>query len=559
MRFADARLQHMTIRRGTYAATEFASTATDVADVLIVGAGPSGAVYAKYLASWGFHIVCLEQGDWVGTAEYTGNRDEYEISMFGTWNKDPNVRMRQGDYPCEVSDAEILPVMFNGVGGGTVHFGAHWPRLLPSDFRTRTLDGVGEDWPLDYAELAPFYEQTDIDFAVSGMAGDPAYPDGAAPPFPAMPINAYGRVLAEGLNKLGYSWWPAPNAISQGNTRGLVPCVRYGTCEAGCPNGSKASADITHWPAALRDGATLITGATVREITTDATGLATGATFFDRDHTEHHLRADVVVAAANGVGTPRLLLNSRSIRHPQGLGNSSGLVGRYLMLHPTAMAIGVFDEDLDSWIGPAGQNVHSYEFYETDLSRGFVRGAKWISMPTGGPLVTASLLPGELRGDALLDEVRRGLGRSVQLVILSEDLPEVDNRVELDPTLTDAHGIPAPRIVYRRSDNNRAMVRWHLEKAQEALEASGATTVHRYDVMADQPGHLMGTARMGTDPATSVVDPFGRSHDVPNLWIADGSVFVTSGAVNPTSTIVALALRGATEMVRRAAEQETAQ
>lgn len=549
----------MTIRRGTYAATEFASSPNDVADVLIIGAGPSGAVYAKYLASWGFHVVCLEQGDWIGTAEYTGNRDEYEISMFGTWSKDPNVRRRPEDYPCEVSESEILPVMFNAVGGGTIHFGAHWPRLLPSDFRTRTLDGVGDDWPIDYAELAPFYEQTDIDFAVSGMAGDPAYPDGAAPPFPAMPINAHGRVVAKGLNKLGYSWWPAPNAISQGNIHGLVPCVRYGTCEAGCPNGSKASADITHWPAALRDGATLITGACVSEITTDTAGLASGAVFFDGAHREHHIRAHTVVVAANGVGTPRLLLNSVSPRHRNGLANSSGLVGRNLMLHPTAMAVGVFDDELDSWIGPAGQNVHSYEFYETDTSRGFVRGAKWISMPTGGPLVGASLLPPHLRGTDLLDEIGRGLGRSVLIVVLSEDLPEVDNRVELDPNLTDAHGIPAPRLIYQRGDNNRRMVRWHLDKAQEALEAAGATAVQLHDVMADQPGHLMGTTRMGVDPATSVVDPFGRSHDVPNLWIADGSVFVTSGAVNPTSTIVALALRSATEMVRQAAEQETAE
>ena len=547
----------MAIKRGTYSASAFRGTPADVADVLIVGAGPSGAVYARYLASWGFHVVCLEQGDWIGTAEYTGIRDEYEISMFGTWAKDPNVRRRQGDYPCEVTDSEILPVMFNGVGGGTIHYGAHWPRLLPSDFRTKTLDGVGDDWPIDYAELAPYYEQTDVDFAVSGMPGDPAYPDGAAPPFPALPINRHGRMLAEGFNKLGYSWWPAPNAIAQGSlANGLVPCVRYGTCEAGCPNGSKASADITHWPAALRDGATLITGATVSEITTDTNGLASGATFFGRDHREHHIRADTVVLAANGVGTPRILLNSASPRHPRGLGNSSGLLGRYLMLHPTAMAVGLFDEDLRAWTGPAGQNIHSYEFYETDTSRGFVRGAKWISMPSGGPLVAASLLPPDARGTALLDEVRRGLGRSVILVVLSEDLPDVDNRVELDSELTDEHGVPAPRLVYSRGDNNRKMVAWHLAKAKEALEAAGAAAVQLHDVMADQPGHLMGTARMGADPAASVVDSFGRSHDVPNLVIADGSVFVTSGAVNPTSTIVALALRGATEMLRRAAEQE---
>jgi len=549
----------MTIRRGTYSATTFDGADNDIADVLIVGAGPSGAVYAKYLCSRGFHVVCLEQGQWVGTAEYTGNRDEYEVSMYGLWHKNGNVRKLPSDYPCETSGAEVFPVMFNAVGGGSIHYGAHWPRHLPSDFKVRTLDGAADDWPITYEDLVPYYELNDIDFAVSGMPGDPAYPDGAAPPNPALPINNYGRKLAEGMNKLGYSWWPAPNAITQQNFRGLVPCVRYGTCEAGCPNGSKASVDITHWPAALRDGATLITGARVSRIgTADDGRLVTGADFLDSNGTSHHVRARTVVLAANGIGTPRLLLNSASRDHPNGLANSSGLVGRNLMMHPTAMAVGVYDEDMESWRGPAGQNIHSYEFYETDRSRGFIRGAKWLSMPTGGPLACAEYIPHDgaaKRGKELLSDVRRLLGRSLLLVILSEDLPNPDNRVELDPVLTDNFGIPAPRITYRRDQNNVDMIRWHLNKAKEVLIASGATEVYLHDAMPDQPGHLLGTARMGSDPANSVVDSHGRCHDVPNLWIADGSVFVTSGGVNPTNTIAALALRGATELARLAIEE----
>lgn len=549
----------MTIRRGTYEATAYDGTRHDVADVLIVGSGPSGAVYAKYLSSWGFHAVCLEQGTWVNTGDYTGNRDEYETSMYGVWSKYQNLRRSPADYPCEVSQSEILPVMFNAVGGSAIHYGAQWPRHLPSDFRVRTLDGVAADWPISYEDLVPYYEQNDIDFAVSGMAGDPAYPDGAPPPMPALPINDYGRRLATGLNKLGWSWWPAPNAIATRNTKGLVPCVRYGTCEAGCPNGSKSTPDITHWPTALRQGATLITGARVREITTTPGGLASGATFLDTDGAEHHIRADVVVLAANGVGTPRLLLLSESSNFTDGLANRSGLVGRNLMLHPTAMTVGVYDDPLASWKGPAGQNVHSYQFYETDRSRGFVRGAKWLSMPSGGPLVTSALVPHAptgVHGAQLLDDVKRLLGHSLLFVAVSEDLPDPDNRVELDPTLTDSSGIPAPRVSYRRDQNNIAMVDWHLDRMTEVLDASGASEIHRHGVMPDQPGHLLGTARMGADPETSVTDSFGRTHDVANLWIADGSVFVTSGGVNPTNTIAALALRGATEMVHRASEAQ---
>lgn len=549
----------MTIKPGTYDATAYGGTSSDVADVLIVGSGPSGATYAKYLSSWGFRVVCLEQGQWVSTGQYTGNRDEYETSMYGVWSKDQNVRRNPADYPCEVSGSDIVPVMFNGVGGGSIHYGAQWPRHLPSDFRARTLDGVADDWPISYEDLVPFYEQNDIDFAVAGMGGDPAYPDGAPPPMPALPINDYGRRLAEGMNKLGWSWWPAPNAIATRETKGLVPCVRYGTCEAGCPNGSKSSADITHWPVALRQGATLITGARVREITTTADGLASGAVFLDTTGKEHQIRAEVVVLAANGIGTPRLMLLSQSSRFPDGLANSSGLVGRNLMLHPTTMAVGVYDDPLDAWKGPAGQNIHSYEFYETDRSRGFVRGAKWLSMPAGGPLVSSTLVPHSptgAHGAQLLDDVRRVLGHSLLLVAISEDLPSPDNRVDLDPHLTDSSGIPAPRITYRRDENNIRMIDWHLDRMVEALEASGAREVYKHDVMPDQPGHLLGTARMGDDPEQSVVDSFGRCHDVPNLWIADGSVFVTSGGVNPTNTIAALALRGATEMVRQASDQQ---
>ena len=550
----------MTIQRGTYDAIDLDPAPNDIADAIVVGAGPSGAVYAKYLSSFGFHVVCLEQGEWVGTGEYTGNRDEYEASMYGLWHKSSRVRRRPGDYPVSMDDAEVDPVMFNAVGGGSIHYGAQWPRHLPSDFRVRTLDGVAEDWPLTYEELEPYYDANDIDFAVSGMAGDPAYPDGAAPPYPALPINAYGRRVAQGFNQLGYSWWPAPNAIAQGNSNGLVPCVRYGTCEAGCPNGSKASVDITHWPSALRNGTTLVTRATVSQLTTDERGRASGVVVIDRLGREVRVRGSVVVLAANGVGTPRLLLNSANAAHPEGLANRSGLVGRNLMLHPTAMAVGVYPQDMQSWRGPAGQNIHSYEFYETDPARGFLRGAKWLSMPTAGPLVTTDYVPRETIAttEQLLDTVRRVLGHSVLLVVLTEDLPDPDNRVTLDPALVDEHGIPAPRVRYHRDDNNRALMAWHLEKAREVLEASGASEVFLHDVMPDQPGHLLGTARMGVDSESSVTDPFGRTHDITNLWIADGSLFVTSGAVNPTNTIAALALRGATELVRMAAEQETA-
>jgi choline dehydrogenase-like flavoprotein len=478
------------------------------------------------------------------------------------WNHDPNVRRGDGDYPVNVAAADVHPMMFSGVGGSTLHFGAHWPRLVPSDFRVRSLDGVGDDWPISYEALRPYYERVDQDFGVAGLAGDPAYPPGAPPPLPAHPINAYGRRVAQGLNRLGWHWWPAPNAIASRDWGNLVRCARYGTCETGCPHGAKASVDRTHWPIAIGRGARLVTGAGVRQITLDTAGRATGAVWRDRAGAEHHATADVVVLAANGVGTPRLLLLSACAAFPDGLANRSGLVGKRLMLHPSLFVIGLYDEQLESWKGPAGQTIHSLEFYETDTSRGFVRGGKWQVMPTQGPLRMASLVADkpfdEAYGSALQRHVTGAIGRAVDINVLAEDLPDETNSVTLDSELVDSDGLPAPRISYRIAENAKRILTFHRDRVVEAHQAAGALEVFPSWIWPDQPGHLLGTARIGTDPASSVCDPYGRSHDIENLFIVDGSLFVTSGAANPTSTICALALRTAEHIAATAATQQAA-
>ena len=529
-------------------------------DVLVIGAGASGAVVSRYLAERGFSITCLEQGGWVNASEFGGDKLEWELLATRRWHHNPNERRRPADYPVDTTDAEVHPMMFSAVGGSTIHYGGHWPRLLPSDFRTYSLDGVGDDWPISYDELLPYYEQVDRDFGVAGLGGDPAFPSGAAPPLPPHPINAYGRKAAEGMNRLGWHWWPAPNSIASRDWGPLVRCARYGTCETGCPNGSKASTDLTHWPIALRHGANLITGARVREVTIDGAGRATGAIYIDRDGAEHHATADVVILAANGVGTPRLLQLSSSAPFPDGLANRSGLVGKRLMLHPALFVIGIYDEDLDTFKGPAGQPIHSLQFYETDTDRGFVRGGKWQLMPTQGPLRMISLLDGEpfdtAWGENLQRHVLRTSGRAVDWNLLVEDLPEERNRVELDGSLVDGDGIPAPRVTYRISENSERILRFNRDRMVEAHEAAGAIETYPSWVWPDQPGHLLGTARMGDDPATSVGDSFGRTHDVGNLFIVDGSLFVTGGAANPTNTICAVALRAAEHIAATAGRQE---
>jgi choline dehydrogenase-like flavoprotein len=526
------------------------------ADVLIVGAGASGAVAARHLAAGGFRVVCLEQGDWVSTSDYPGDRLEYELLAGSSWHLNPNVRRRPEDYPCEVSDAEIWPLMHNAVGGSTIHFAGHWMRMLPSDFRARTLDGVADDWPLTYDDLVPYYARIDAEMGVSGLGGDPAYPPGPPPPLPALPIGKAGRVAALGMNRLGWHWWPGRNAMPSQAYGRQQACARRGTCMWGCNEGAKASTDITHWPDAIRDGAQLLIRCRVREITVNGRGLATGAVYIDPDGVERFQPASVVMLAANGVGTARLLLLSASKRFPDGLANGSGLVGRRLMMHPFVSVLGIYAEHLDSWQGPAGQLIYSLQFYESDAARGFRRGAIWKVMPAGSPL--GSLMrfaerPFDQRfGPAIHDVIDRAVGRSFDWGISAEDLPLPDNRVTLDPALTDGSGIPAPKITYSLPDETQRLLDFHVARAREAHGAAGAVETIVSHWMPDAGAHLIGTARMGTDRETSVVDPYGRSHDVPNLYIVDGSIFVCAGSVNPTATICALALRNAEHLMATA-------
>ena len=531
-------------------------------DVLIVGAGASGGVAAKELSSAGFTVVCLEQGDWTPSSAFSGDTPEWELSRGKTWHPNPNVRMAPADYPINTSKSDINPVMFNGVGGSTILWAAGWGRALPSDFRVRTLDGVADDWPFTYRDLAPWYERVEKDMGVSGLAGNPAYPDGLSYPLPPLPIGKVGMKAAQGMDALGWHWWPGTNAIPSKIYRHRPACLRYGTCMTGCPAGAKASTDLTHWPDAIADGARLVTGARVREVTVDKRGRASGATYFDREGVEHHQHADVVILAANGVGTPRLLLMSTSSTHPDGLSNSSGLVGRNLMIHPCASVTGTYDEDLESWYGPAGQALESMEFYETDVSRGFVRGSKWDASPSGGPLgvyedQAEDSVPDLAWGQELQKQVRTEVGRSFVWGMVAEDLPDLANTISLDLELKDSDGIPAPKVTYTVPDNTRRILDFNLERAREAHEAAGAVTTKMSRLLRDGGWHLMGTARMGTDPAASVVDEWGRSHDVPNLYIIDGSVFVTSSGINPTATIMAIALRSTDHLIQNRRFQGT--
>jgi choline dehydrogenase-like flavoprotein len=513
-------------------------------DVLIVGAGASGAALAWSLAETRMNVLCLEQGDWMDPAAYPSTQNDWEMSRFGDFGLSPNTRGRPEDYPVNDSESPISVSNFNAVGGSTILYAAHFPRFHPSDFRVRSLDGVADDWPLDYETLAPWYDENARMMGVAGLAGDPAYP-GKELPLPPVPLGRLGEALGRGFNRLGWHWWPSDSAIATREYEGRAACINLGPCILGCAQGAKASTDVTYWPVAVRRGVTLRTRCRVREVTVGDDGMATGVVYHDADGALHEQRAEIVVLACNGVGTPRLLLNSRSRLFPDGLANRSGLVGRNLMFHPYAMVTGVFEEPLEGYKGPTGCCIMSQEFYETDPSRGFLRGYSFEILRGMGPVSAAlwGLSTGRLPWGAEHHRAYRDLfDRTAGMVVICEDLPETCNRVTLDPDLTDGDGIPAPKITYRLSQNSTRMMEHAVARGREVLEAAGAKETLADAPLAPAGWHLMGTARMGTDPETSVVNEWGRCHDVRNLFVVDGSIFVTSAAVNPTNTIQALAL-----------------
>jgi choline dehydrogenase-like flavoprotein len=519
-------------------------------DVLIVGAGASGAAFAWSMADTRMRILCLEQGDWSRQSDYPSNSPDWESRE--DFHFDPNVRARVTDYPINVAESAIRVANFNGVGGGTILYAGHFPRMHPADFRTRTLDGVGDDWPIDYATLEPYYNENDRITGVAGLTGDPAYPP-KQPQMPPVPLGRSGALMARAFNSLGWHWWPSDCAINTQAYEGRDKCINLGACCSGCSQGAKASTDITYWPLAQRAGVELRTRCRVREITVGKDGMATGVIYFDAGGNEHWQEAEVVVLACNGIGTPRLLLNSRSASFPDGLANSSGLVGRNLMFHPYASVEGVFDEPLDGARGPH-KSISSHQFCDSDPARGFARGFSFEMHRGRGPVntVVRAMLSGQLPwGEAHHRSARELIDRVTGVVAVCEDLPELHNSVTLDPVLKDSNGVPAPKISYKLSENSLRMLDFAVKRGEDVMRAAGARRIEVESPMPYAGWHLMGTARMGVDPSKSVTNEWGRCHDVRNLFIIDGSIFVTSAAVNPTSTIQAIALYVADSIKRR--------
>jgi choline dehydrogenase-like flavoprotein len=528
-------------------------------DFVIIGSGSAGGILAKELAVAGFTVVVLEQGRYRKTEEFV--HDELAVAfnhefVGGPHGGDPQTFRR--DETATAALAEFPAAYYaRMVGGSSVHFSANFWRLRPIDFHERSLlGGVAgadlADWPLTYEELEPWYTKVDWEIGVSGAPGPFDAPRSRPYPLPPMPIKSSGVLLEKGARKLGLHPQVAPVAILSQPFNGRAPCIHCGFCMGfGCETGAKSSTLVTMIPAAEATGRCEIRPmSTVHRLETGEDGRISEVLYYDAEGHERGQRAKAVIVAANGAETPRLLLMSASERFPDGLANGSGYVGRNLMFNAHSATYGWFDEQLHDYKSvQCSRMVH--DFYETDPARGFYGGGAIDARPflNASPMLYAltGMPPDAPRwGAGYKQALAHGFTRNMMLAGAATSLAMPSNNITLDPELKDRFGRPAMRVTYRDHPDDLATVTFLQDRAIEILEAAGAAKTWRVPVAPESIGaHLLGTCRMGEDPHTSVVDRFHRSHEVPNLFICDGSSMVTSGRGQPTMTIMALAFRAA--------------
>ena len=541
----------------------------DEVDFVIVGSGSAGGIIAKELSAAGHSVVVLEQGPHLQATDFT--HDEWGIDH----NYDMKWSTRQG-YPqtfrkSENEEAELRDTVCgyaHNVGGSSVHFSGNFWRFRPIDFIEASVRGaIGgtnfTDWPITYEDLEPYYTKVDWEIGVSGLQGPWGPPRSREYPCPPMPIKGSDVLLERAAKQLGLTPYPAPVAILSQPFNGRPGCIHCGFCNGfGCEVNAKSSSMIAMTPLALASGnCELRTGCTVSRVHTNEAGRVTEVVYWDGKSVEQAQRAKAVILCANGAETPRLLLMSESAMFPDGLANSSGFVGQNLMFNGYASAVGLFDAPVNAWKSvPTTRVVH--DFYELDANIGFYGGGGIDGRhPTRGVPLDFGLDSGQLfDGPRWGIDYKNNLAHEFSHVAAFDghttSLPLASNNVTLDPTYKDKFGRPAIRCTYMDHEDDLATMSWFLDKNTELMEAAGAIKMAGSYPEGGQEGnvHLLGTCRMGDDPSTSVINSNNRSHDVPNLFMCDGSTLVTSGRGQPTMTIMALAFRAA-DMINNAARR----
>jgi choline dehydrogenase-like flavoprotein len=540
----------------------------ETVDFVVVGSGAAGGVMARELARAGLSVLVLEQGPRYTAADFRHDEFDHWFNLALSNKLDSNPQTFRASTAETAQRVHDFPAAWyaSSVGGSSNHFTANFWRFHEVDFDERSRLGeiagtTFADWPISYAELEPYYARVEWEVGVSGLAGaSPFDPPRSRPyPMPPLPVKSSGVLFERGARKLGLHPFPAPMAIASVPFNDRPACAHCGFCMGyGCEMRAKSSALYTTIPDAEATGHCEVRPFSyVSRVETDARRRATGVAYFDAARREHFQKARAVVICANGAETARLLLMSANAQFPDGLANSSGYVGRNLMFNTYTQVNALFEHELNEYKSVQVTRV-LHDFYDADPKRGYYGGGGLDGRSGPMPAVWGAFAapPGK-RWGAPFKSLLEAMPRAMMVATHGTSLPLPGNRIDLDPALKDAWGLPAMRITYRDHPDDLAFARFLQDRGVEIMEAAGATEVWK-DPVADSRGgpHLLGTARMGNDPLTSVVDRHHRTHDVPNLFLCDGSSFVTSGRGQPTMTIMALAFRAGEHIARFARRAE---
>ncbi len=526
-------------------------------DFVIIGSGAAGGILAKELSANGYRVVVLEQGPYLTEKDFV--HDEIKVLNQDLLTNHPDLQPNTfRKTPDEKAKPQRALVYGRLVGGTSVHFTANFWRFHEIDFTEVSRFGPTPgaalaDWPITYADLEPYYTKVEWEIGVSGQAdASPFDPPRSKPyPMPPLPTKSSGVIFERAARKLGWHPFPAPMAILSQPRPGRSACVNCGFCLGfGCEVGAKSSSLATAIRMAEKTGRCEIRpNSYVHRIELDANGLATGAIYFDEKRNVQRQKAKAVIVCANGAETPRLLLLSANKQFPDGLANSSGIVGKHLMLNSGTVATAVFEHPLNDYKGFAVSRI-LHDFYELDPEKVGFRGGGGLDARFDMTPITfalGSLPPGTPQwGKGFKDVLSHNFTRTVEIFSHGTSLPVENNSFSLDPDLKDAWGLPALRMTYKDHPDDLRLTDWLNARASELLDAAGAVKKWSFPAQEQQFAvHLLGTCRMGKDPKTSVINSDHQTHDVKNLFLCDGSSLVTSGRGQPTMTIEALAFRAA--------------